>query len=273
MPHVMRNRLVAGMRGSGITGSRRAFPLRGTGNTVLMRSIARPRLAMIHVSRRLRNRPLCVMGNRRIVGMGSLRMGGRSLACGRPRNGMRRIRSSAGRMRDARILRPVPLVGIVVRSSIDRGIVCYRGVSRGHYPGTMEGSWLGRGGDSRTAVIDRCQLRALRGRHLLMLGLYRGGSHVPLSQHIFLSCGRPDPDASMTSVVADPVNRDIVDYPGVVGIVNVRYIHMVHRAVVIELPVAPIATVIAIAGIAITVIDTAVEPDLRTPVTGVPDIG
>lgn len=122
-------------------------------------------------------------------------------------------------------------------------------------------------------MIDRRQLRAIRGRHLLMLGLYRGGSHVPLPQHIFLSCGRPGPNAAVASVVADPVNRNVVDHPGVVGIVNVSDIHMVHRAVVIELPVAPIPAVIAVAGIAITVIDTAVEPDLRAPVTGMPDIG
>ena len=63
-----------------------------------------------------------------------------------------------------------------------------------------------------------------------------------------------------------------VDYGLVVNIVNVRVVHVIHGAVVVELSVIPISAFIAETSIAETVVDATVESDVRAPVAAMPSV-
>ena len=86
------------------------------------------------------------------------------------------------------------------------------------------------------------------------------------------SCGAGG-NSTGTTVIADMVHRDVVDYGLVVNIVNVRDVHVIHRAVVVESSVIPISAFIADTTIAEAVVDATVEADIRTPVAAVPGVG
>src|ERR1700681_1747645 len=74
-----------------------------------------------------------------------------------------------------------------------------------------------------------------------------------------------------TAVVADPVLEPVVDHRLVID-VNVRDGYVVHRAVVVKCPVAPVPALVAMTEVAEAVIHTTIEPDMRTPVSGMPEI-
>src|ERR1700674_3213731 len=86
-------------------------------------------------------------------------------------------------------------------------------------------------------------------------------------------CGRAGISSTSATVIADMVHCGVVDYGLVVNIVNVRDVHVVHRAVVVESSVIPISTLIADTTIAEAVVDATVEADMRTPVAAIPSIG
>jgi hypothetical protein len=69
------------------------------------------------------------------------------------------------------------------------------------------------------------------------------------------------------------VRPGVVDYGLVVNIVNVRDVHVIHRAVVVENSVIPISASIADTTIAEAVVDATVEADMRTPVAIIPGVG
>src|SRR5580658_5233432 len=90
-----------------------------------------------------------------------------------------------------------------------------------------------------------------------------------LCSRIFFRCGaRRYP--TFAAVIADFVFRGVVGYGLVVNIVNVRVVHVIHRAVVVKLSVIPISTFIAETSIAEAVVDATVEADVRTPVAAIP---
>ena len=99
-----------------------------------------------------------------------------------------------------------------------------------------------------------------------MLCLCRHRWHVPLTGcGLFCRrwlCG----DSTLAAVIADTVNRRVIDHRRVVNIVNVGDIDVVHRSVVIELAVVPASTFVAMAEISVTVSDAAIEANLRTPI-------
>ena len=75
-----------------------------------------------------------------------------------------------------------------------------------------------------------------------------------------------------SSVEADAVDRGPIDHCGVVHIVNVGDVHVVNCAIVVELAIAPVTALIAVARVAITVINAAVEAYDRSPKAGVPGV-
>src|SRR6516165_211418 len=77
-------------------------------------------------------------------------------------------------------------------------------------------------------------------------------------------------DPAVASVVADAVHV-VVDHGGVVNVVNIGDIYIVHRTVVIEVPVVPTSALISVTEISEPVVDSAIETDLRTPVADMPD--
>src|SRR5208283_5640855 len=104
------------------------------------------------------------------------------------------------------------------------------------------------------------------GGNLRMLCLCRHRWHVPLTGcGLFCRrwlCG----DSTLAAVIADTVNRRVIDHRRVVNIVNVGDIDVVHRSVVIELAVVPASAFVAMAEISVTVSDAAVEANLRPPI-------
>src|SRR5579862_1700025 len=79
--------------------------------------------------------------------------------------------------------------------------------------------------------------------------------------------------STISAVVADVVVCSVVDNGLVVDIVNIRDVHIIHRAVVIERSVSPISALIADPAISEAVVHATVEADLRTPVAAIPRIG
>ena len=94
---------------------------------------------------------------------------------------------------------------------------------------------------------------------------------VMLAREIFLRGGRTRGDAAAAAVVADVgvVDDDIP----LINIVYDRDVYIVDAAVIEKIAAAPVAAGVADAGITETVVDATVEADLRSPVTGVPDVG
>src|ERR1700680_763947 len=79
-------------------------------------------------------------------------------------------------------------------------------------------------------------------------------------------------DPTIAAVVADPVHRRIVDHRGVVSVGNVGDVHVVHRTIVGEASVVPAPAFITLPGVAVAIIDSAVETYVRTPVAIIEDI-
>src|SRR5208282_5880005 len=80
-------------------------------------------------------------------------------------------------------------------------------------------------------------------------------------------------NSAVAAVIADMVVRGVVDYGFVVNVVNVRYIHVIHRAVVVEASVIPISALIADATVAEAIVDAPVKADIRAPVAFIPGKG
>jgi hypothetical protein len=102
-----------------------------------------------------------------------------------------------------------------------------------------------------------------------VLPLQRCGFDVP-----FTGCGHLlgrgsclDPVAA---VVTHPVDRHVVDDGLVVHIGDVHVIDIVDGTVVVHAAALPIAALVAVADVAVSIIHAAVEADVRTPVTRVP---
>src|ERR1700680_2013798 len=83
---------------------------------------------------------------------------------------------------------------------------------------------------------------------------------------------RTSTDPTIAAVVTDPVHRRIVDHRGVVNVVNVGDVHVVHRTVVVKLPVLPTSAFIALTKVSVAVTDPAIEPYTRTPVAIVENV-
>ena len=96
-----------------------------------------------------------------------------------------------------------------------------------------------------------------------MLGLHRRWRRVLLVCRCLFCSGRASGNSTLAAVIADMVHRGVVDYGLVVDIVNVRDVHVIHRAVVVEGSVIPISAFIADTTVAEAIVDATVEADLR----------
>ena len=87
----------------------------------------------------------------------------------------------------------------------------------------------------------------------------------------FLRCRFPV--HSTRTIEASAVYRGVVvNHRLVIHIVNLGHVHVVHRPVVVEIVPPPVSALITFAPISITVIYSAIETDMRSPVTIVPKI-
>src|SRR5579863_23883 len=167
------------------------------------------------------------------------------------------------RTRNVALRTPTLLVSSLCRS---RRMVRCSCLSGRHRSPPLQFSWSSRGCDWWPALVNRSPLLRVIASRFFMLSLSSYGRYMPLVfRRLFFGCG-PDFDSTVSSVVTHPVHRSVVDHRGVVNIVNVRDIHVVHGTVVEELTASPFATFIAMAEIAESVVDAAVESDVRTPI-------
>jgi hypothetical protein len=85
---------------------------------------------------------------------------------------------------------------------------------------------------------------------------------------------RPRRDTTRASIIADPVNGCIVyDRAVNIGIVNDRRVYIDNRRIISEMTTYPISAGKARTVIPASIIDTAIEADMRPPITGIPAIG
>jgi len=136
-------------------------------------------------------------------------------------------------------------------------------------PGAVEFSGTRGGGDCRSAMILRGQKLAVAAGAPLVVALQVGGLEMVFAAPHFLFMRRSGVNSAVAAVVADAIYGDIVD-DGLVVDVNVGDGHVVHGAVVVEVAISPIATLIAGAKIAEAVIHSTIEADVRSPVACVP---
>src|ERR1700719_2079993 len=106
-----------------------------------------------------------------------------------------------------------------------------------------------------------------------MLSLNGHRRNMSLSRRglFFRLCTSVDP--TIATVITDPIHRGVVvNYRCVVNVVNVGYIHVVHRTVIVKLPVLPTSAFIALTKIYVAVTDSAIDPHTRTPVAIVENV-
>lgn len=129
-----------------------------------------------------------------------------------------------------------------------------------------------RGYNSWASLVGRSKLRSIITRGLFVLTLDRSGiGMTPLfgSQLLLRGTGL---HAVRASVVGNAIVAVVVYNGLVINVVNVRYIHVVDGAVVVELVALPAAAIISVTRIAVAVINAAVESHGRTPISGMPVI-
>src|SRR3984893_4250358 len=106
-----------------------------------------------------------------------------------------------------------------------------------------------------------------------MLSLNGHRRNMSLTRPCLFFRPRTPVDPTSATVVTDPIHRGVVvNYRCVVNVVNVGHIHVVHRTVIVNLPVLPPSAVIALTKISVAVTDPAIEPYTRTPVAIVEDV-
>ncbi len=104
-----------------------------------------------------------------------------------------------------------------------------------------------------------------------MLNLRRNRSYALLVKYCQFRRRRPSVEPTASTVVAD--SAVVVVNSVVIDIVNNVDIHVVNGAVVVEHTSVPISSLITAAHVTESVIDSAIEADVRTPVSVMPAIG
>lgn len=121
-------------------------------------------------------------------------------------------------------------------------------------------------------MVDGCPLDGILPGHPLLFPLCTNRPETPVPGNRQLVRRRVGGGSSRTSVVADMRDSDVLNHRFVVDISYVGGCNVVHNAVVIEPSAIPVASLVAVASVAIPVIDTAVIPNCRSPVAFVPNI-
>ncbi len=114
-------------------------------------------------------------------------------------------------------------------------------------------------------VHGRTHLRIRAGSlHVFLLLGDRRDVSLVCKSFFFRRGARLDP--TVAAVEADPVHRNVVN-PGVVNVVNVGHVHIQDCPVVEEMAAVPTSTLEAYAEVTESIVDPAVEADMRPPIT------
>lgn len=119
-------------------------------------------------------------------------------------------------------------------------------------------------------MIDRDKLTAVRAGRSLMLPLHRHRRDVALLRNSLLPRTGLRLNASISSVVADTIDR--VDDRPLIDVVDDRDIYIVYSRVIEELSAIPVTAFVADSDVAVTVVDSTVEANVWTPISDIPDI-
>ena len=126
----------------------------------------------------------------------------------------------------------------------------------------------------RVALIDRIMLVAVISGFLLMRALCWSRLETTVLRGRLFRGGWSRLDSTWTIKADVIIDRFVVDHCAVnVGVVDDRRIHVPHRCVIPKDVGVPSAAVETGSIIAVAIVNTSVEPDVRTPVTAVPKIG
>lgn len=145
-----------------------------------------------------------------------------------------------------------------------------RGTPRSNYPVPREIPRPRRGSHRRSTVIHRRPEVAVTRRKVLMIPLHRSSFEVMITLRSQLVRSRTRMEPTRTAVEANPVHSHVVDDRPVVHVRHMNRTEVSTRVVIEERPAPPVTTRESNTGITEAVIDTAVEPDVRPPVPGVP---
>jgi len=106
----------------------------------------------------------------------------------------------------------------------------------------------------------------LRSRHV----------YAPLARSCLLLSRRACRDSTLAAVIAyaiyDCLIDDLIDDGRVVNVPHIRYVDIVDGAVVVEAAITPIAALVAVPVITVSVVDTAIKSDFWTPVAWIPPV-
>src|SRR5580704_1996840 len=151
-------------------------------------------------------------------------------------------------------------------TSLGWSMVGRSGFSGRYRSGTLKLSRPVGSGYRGPAVIDRSALLRVAAGSLLMLSLSRNRRDMSVTLGRFFFRPRTVVYPALAAVVADPVDGGVVDHRCVV---NVGDVHIVDGAIVEKVSAVPASALIAVTEISESVIDPAVEPDMRPPIAGV----
>src|SRR5271169_4957560 len=120
------------------------------------------------------------------------------------------------------------------------------------------------GGDRRIAMVVAGPQRRIGARRLLLLSLGRSDFNVVLARGRRLGGRGLGSNAATATVIAHASDIDVVDHRFVVHIRNVDTADIDDGSVVEDMSALPVGALVAYAGIAKSIVDAAVETDLRT---------
>ena len=126
---------------------------------------------------------------------------------------------------------------------------------------------------SRTAMIRSGKLVAVGGGGSLILELRLHGRGMRLPHCHTLRGTRRNMQTARSTVVTHAGAVRIAADRTVINVMRHRDVDVVDRAVVVEVASAPVAALVAVAGIAKAVVDAAVVADVLAPIAGVVSIG
>src|SRR5579864_6571217 len=161
----------------------------------------------------------------------------------------------------------------VVIISVVEAVIIVVDPARRHYVLPAELACPGGGRNRRLAVIAGRQQGAIVAGQVFVLRLQAGRLHVAFVRVLAFYLRGPGGRAAIAAIKADAVYSGVIDHRIVdVGVMDVDYIHIGDRAVVEIVVAAPVSSEESHSGIAKAVINAAVEADMRTPVSRMPDV-
>src|SRR5690348_16442099 len=127
-------------------------------------------------------------------------------------------------------------------------------------------------GDFRFSVILARPLRRFVPGNLLLLQLLAHGPGAPGTGRRHFRAGGTGIDSSAAAVVADARAVVVHNHPLVVHVYDVDIGDVSDFAVVVKAIAAPLSAVVALARVAVAVVDSSVETDFCSPVTRIIDV-